>query len=269
MARQPNTGSGQTDLQEPKLYGELAEWWPLLSPPEEYAEEAAFYRKLLLEAAQRPLKRVLELGSGGGSNASYLKSRFTMTLVDRSPAMLAISGRLNPECRHIQGDMRTARLDQRFDAVFVHDAVAYITNEPDLKAVMETAYLHCEPGGAALFCPDHIRENFAPLTDHGGYDGSDGRALRYLEWTWDPDPSDCLITTDYAYLIRERDGATRAVHDRHIGGLFSRADWLHWLAAAGFEPSVRPLELSDVPQGQYEVFIAKKSASAGGSTGRC
>jgi hypothetical protein len=26
----------------PKLYGELASWWPLLSSPDDYAEEAAF-----------------------------------------------------------------------------------------------------------------------------------------------------------------------------------------------------------------------------------
>jgi hypothetical protein len=31
----------------PKLYRELADWWPILSAPEEYAEEAAFYEKAL------------------------------------------------------------------------------------------------------------------------------------------------------------------------------------------------------------------------------
>jgi hypothetical protein len=31
---------------------------------------------------------LLELGSGGGNNASHLKSRFQMLLVDRSPTML-------------------------------------------------------------------------------------------------------------------------------------------------------------------------------------
>lgn len=37
----------------PKLYAELASWWPLLSSPEEYAEEAAFYGKTLVESCQR------------------------------------------------------------------------------------------------------------------------------------------------------------------------------------------------------------------------
>ena len=28
----------------PKLYNEIAPWWPLISPPEEYEEEAGIYR---------------------------------------------------------------------------------------------------------------------------------------------------------------------------------------------------------------------------------
>jgi hypothetical protein len=35
----------------PRLYRELAEWWPLLSAPEDYAEEAEEYRRLIDEAS--------------------------------------------------------------------------------------------------------------------------------------------------------------------------------------------------------------------------
>ena len=80
-----------------KLYSELAAWWPLLSPPEEYAEEAALYG-LVLEAYSRdPVRTLLELGSGGGSNASHLKRKFTLTLVDSAPEMLVVSRQLNPD----------------------------------------------------------------------------------------------------------------------------------------------------------------------------
>lgn len=243
----------------PKLYGELAQWWSLLSAPEDYAEEAALYQRAIIEGAARPLTTLLELGSGGGNNASHLKRRFTMTLVEPSPGMLEVSQRLNPECEHVLGDMRTVRLGRRFDAVFVHDAVCYMTTEADLRAAMETAFLHCEPGGVALFAPDHVRETFGPSTDHGGHDG-EGRSLRYLEWTWDPDPSDTVYAVDYAYLLREPDGTVRAEHDRHIEGLFARADWLRWLTDAGFQPSVVPIEHSEIPSGEYEVFVASRPA---------
>lgn len=241
----------------PKLYREFASWWPLLSPPAEYAEEAAAYQRILLAAGDPPVNTLLELGSGGGNNASHLKPRFRMTLVDRSPGMLEMSRALNPECEHVEGDMRTVRLGRQFDAVFVHDAVVYMTTEADLRRAVETAFVHCRPGGVALFVPDHVRENFRPSTDHGGHDGP-GRSLRYLEWTWDPDPNDTTYVVDYAYLLREGDGSARAEYDRHIEGLFARADWLRILRDVGFEPSVVPFEHSELGPGEYEAFVGRR-----------
>ncbi|HEX9890758.1 MAG TPA: methyltransferase domain-containing protein [Actinomycetota bacterium] len=230
--------------QGPRLYGELASWFHLLTPPSEYEEEAAIYRSLL-----GPVRTVLELGSGGGNNASHLKAHSEMTLVDPSEAMLDLSRALNPECRHLAGDMRTLRLDQRFDAVFIHDAIDYMTTLDDLRAAMATARHHLEPGGVALLCPDHLRDTFRPGTDHGGTDDGD-RGLRYLEWTWDPDPSDTTYVADYAYLLREGD-QVRVEHDRHVCGLFSRAQWLDALRGSGFRPEIAP-----GPDG-LEVFVAR------------
>ena len=162
-----------------KLYDQLSEWWPLLSPPSEYEEEAKFYRQCLLRFGDAPARTLLELGSGGGNNALYLKQHFELTLVDPSPGMLSVSRTLNPECEHHSGDMRTFRLNRQFDRVFIHDAIVYMTTLDDLRQAIQTAYLHCRPGGTALFAPDHVRETFHPGVDHGGSDGKD-RALRYL-----------------------------------------------------------------------------------------
>ena len=244
----------------PKLYTELASWWPLLSAPAEYAEEAEFYWRTLAEACDRPPRTLLELGSGGGNNASFLKHHVAeLVLVDVSAGMLEVSRALNPECVHVEGDMRTVRLGRQFDAVFVHDAIVYMTTEADLRRAIETALVHCRPGGAALFAPDHVRENFRPSTDHGGHDAG-RRGLRYLEWTWDPDPADTTYTVDYAYLLREEDGSTQMEHDRHIEGLFSRADWLRLLRAVDFDPSIVPFDHSELEPGSYELFIGRRTA---------
>lgn len=239
----------------PKLYNELAPWWPLMSSPAEYVEEAAFYQRTLEAAARRPLVTLVELGSGGGNNASHLKARFEMVLVEPAAGMLAVSQTLNPECEHVLGDMRTIRLGRQFDGVFVHDAVAYLTTEADLQLAIETAFVHCRPGGAALFAPDHVRENFRASTDCGGNDG-DERGLRYLSWCWDPDPDDTTYLTDYAYLLRMPDGTMQVEHDRHVEGLFARADWLRWLHEAGFEARAVNLEHSEVEPGTHEIFVA-------------
>src|SRR5262249_2034869 len=127
-----------TDSGEMRMYAELAPWWPLLSAPSDYEEEAAIYANVLEDNATIPLEHVLELGSGGGNNASHMKARFRMTLVDVSEGMLAVSRALNPDCAHHQGDMRRVRLGREFDAVFVHDAVSYMASEADLRAAVQT-----------------------------------------------------------------------------------------------------------------------------------
>lgn len=243
---------------QPLLYTELAEWFHLLTHPDDYAEEAAEWSRFIAEALGHPPATLLELGSGGGNNASYMKIGTQLTLSDLSPPMLALSRRINPECEHLVGDMRSVRLDRMFDAVFIHDAICYITSADDLRRTFETAFQHCAPGGVALFVPDEVRETFKPTTDCGGHDapsdGPDaGRALRYLEWTWDPDPADDEIVTDFAYLLRERDDSSRALHDRHRFGLFPRATWLGLMKEAGFV-DCKPRE---TPIGS-QPFIARK-----------
>ena len=234
-----------------RLYNELAEWWPLLSAPEEYEEEAAFYAATLQDACDP--RTVLELGSGGGNNASHMKRHFDMTLVDMSDGMLDVSRALNPECVHLLGNMRTVRLGREFDAVFVHDAICYMTTESDLKSVFETAYVHCREGGAALFCPDYVRENFQTGTDHGGHDGN-GRSMRYMDWTWDPDPSDTEYLVDMTYVMRVGEAEPRVAQERWVEGLFPEKRWLDLLADVGFEASTRRFDHSDGPLGAV-VFV--------------
>ena len=238
----------------PKLYGELASWFHLLSSPPDYAEEAEFARGLIQEASATPPGNVLELGSGGGNNASHLKAYFKMTLVDLSSGMLELSKKLNPESEHIRGDMKTLRLGRTFDAVFIHDAIMYMTNEADLERSLETASIHCKPGGGLLVMPDVIRETFVSLTTHGGHDSNDGdgRSIRYIEWTFDPDPTDTTYTVDFAYLLRAGTKPVHVVHDTHVFGIFARDTWLRLLRSAGFEARA----MAD-PWGR-EVFTGKK-----------
>jgi ubiquinone/menaquinone biosynthesis C-methylase UbiE len=238
----------------PKLYTDLSSWFHLLSDPADYAEEAEFARGLLVEASSTPPVTLLELGSGGGNNASHLKAHFKIMLVDLSQGMLDLSRTINPECEHLQGDMKTIRLGRIFDTVLIHDAIMYMTCEADLRQAIETAFVHCKPGGSALFMPDLIRETFVSLTTHGGHDSTtaDGRAIRYIEWRFDHEPTDTTYTVDFAYLLREKNEPVRVVHDTHVFGIFPRDTWLRLLREAGFDPR----SIAD-PWGR-EVFVCKR-----------
>lgn len=243
--------------QSPLLYSQLADWFHLLTRPEDYAEEAEFYRRTILSTSPLPPSTLLELGSGGGNNASHMKAHFQLTLVDISPHMLSISRSINPECEHILGDMRTIRLSRVYDAVFIHDAISYLTTLSDLEQAIQTAWIHCRTGGVALFAPDFTRETFQAGTSHGGYDAA-MRGMRYLEWRWDPDPSDATYVVDFAYLLRDESGDVRVEADRHHMGLFSRLEWLETIHQAGFEASAIPFEHSEIEAGSSEIFVGVK-----------
>ena len=56
-----------------RLYRDLADWYPLLTPVGDYAEEAAFYLLLFKTHCKQPPRTLLDLGCGGGHNAAHLK----------------------------------------------------------------------------------------------------------------------------------------------------------------------------------------------------
>ncbi len=238
------------------LYGRLAPWWPLVSPVREYREEASFVLGLLPDAGPQR-QTLLELGSGGGHNATYLAERFDLTLVDLSEQMLAMSRRLVPGAEHVCADLRSVRLGRRFDVVFVHDAIDYMTTELDLRDALASAFLHLVPGGTAVFLPDATREIFEPGHDAGGSDGADGRGVRFLEWTVDPDPAGTVVRTDYVFLLRHRDGQVEAVHDTHHTGLFPRQTWLRLLRQVGFDAR-RITETTSEDRVPRDVFLASR-----------
>ena len=237
-----------------KLYESLADWWPVISPPSEYAEEAALYVDVIRSAARGPVREVLELGSGGGNNASHMKHAFDLTLVEPADGMREVSRALNPECEHVAGDMRSVRLGRAFDAVFVHDAVMYMTTEDDLRAALATVAAHLAPGGVALVAPDATTETFEEATEHGGGEDASGRRARYLQWTLAPDnPGETSFETHYAFLLREPDGTVRAAHDVHREGLFPRATWLRLFGEVGLAAELVPREIEGA---EYDSFIA-------------
>lgn len=215
------------------LYQELADWWPLISPPQEYAVEAACLARMI-RAAPGPAATALDLGSGGGHVALHLRPLLVMTLVDLSPGMLAVSARLNPGCDHVQGDMRGIRLGREFDVVLVHDAVDYMTTAADLEQVIATALAHCRPGGTALFVPDHTAESFRPGPGSGGGRDQARRQASFRERLSDPDPGDSWIEAEYEFRLRPAGGDVRVIRETHRLGAFAHRDWLALLAAAGF-----------------------------------
>lgn len=240
MPRSPRTRRASATSAEPlpRLYGDLAWLWPLLSPPEHYQEEAetllgAYHQLARRKKGKRP--RLLELGAGGGHPLAHLTGEFDCTATDLSAAMLENCARLVPAARRVLGDMRTLRLDERFDMVLIHDAIDYMTSSADVRAALATAAAHLAPGGILFVAPTYTRDNF--VDGEADHDADPSANLTYLSYVHDRDPSDSEYELVLVYLIR--DAESRAVEvtvDRHRCGVFAEDEWLSFMAEANFQP---------------------------------
>ena len=241
-----------TDPPLPRLYDDLAWLWPRLSPPSDYAAEAARIEGLMREHLGPGPRRVLELGAGGGHTLVHLSrlagGQHDCVAADLSDAMLAHCRALIPGITTHVGDMRTLRLEGgggAFDVVLIHDAVDYLLTEADLSRTFDTAALHLRPGGLLLVAPTYTAETFvdgdaatdvAPEAAPPPAGGDAGPEVTYFTFVHDPDPAD--TTFEMILLVLIRDGATRrveVVEDRHVCGLFPAATWLTLLAEAGLD----------------------------------
>lgn len=222
-----------------RLYDDLAHLWPLVSPPEDYADEARCWRDALQAKLGPGRHRILELGVGGGHNLSHLIAYYQATAVDISPRMLENSKRLNPGVEHAVGDMRTVRLGRRFKAVLIHDAISYMLTEDDLRAAFTTAREHLEPGGVFITAPDWFKEQFAGTRITHHTNRRDDVEVTTIEYVHDPDPSDTTIESLFFYIIKDGNG-THVEQDRHVMGLFPERTWLRLLAETGFNAEKWP-----------------------------
>jgi SAM-dependent methyltransferase len=239
----------------PRLYADLAWVWPFLSPPEDYADEFAVYHRLFQENGIRDGATLLHLGSGGGSLDWHLKQHYRLTGVDLSPAMLTHAQGVNPEVEYVPGDIRTVRLGRTFDAVLLHDAIAYLTTLDDLRAGLQTVAAHLPPGGVLLCLPEQLPSHFEQHHTAAQTRGEGARSVTTIEVDFDPDPADRTFETTYVFLIREN-GALTVEVDTHVVGFHDLTEILHTLTAVGFQPSISRENLGEPDCEDYPLITA-------------
>lgn len=232
------------EIEQGRLYRDLADIMPLISPPGEYAEEAAHWRTVLREKLGEGKHPILELGVGGGYNLSHLSHEFEATAVDISESMLALCRQLNPGVELHLGDMRRIRLGRKFSAVLIHDAVSTMLSEADVSAAFGTAAAHLNPGGVLIASPDRYGETFREPEIEKIVHSDCQRKLACLEYTYDPDPGDTAVETIMVFLI-ESQGRLRIELDRHVTGLFPLTTWIRLMDEAGFRADVHSFVLGE------------------------
>ncbi len=122
-------------------YNDLAWTEPIIAPPKDCQEEAALFCQVIKE------------------HSRIFKKHFQVTGVDISEGMLKVAASINPDVSYLSGDMRSIRMDGKFDCVAIPDSIFYMKTKEDLHKAVVTAYEHLVPGGMLLITAQ-IAEQF-------------------------------------------------------------------------------------------------------------
>jgi SAM-dependent methyltransferase len=182
----------------------------------------------------RPEARsILDVGCGTGAHlAAFAGLGFEVEGVELSEAMLAQCRRTVPSVPVHAGDMRTFRLDRRFDAVVsLFGAIGYMTTLDQVRAALATMRDHLVGGGVLVvepwFEPDdwHDGAVFGEGTEEGDL------AVARVSRSWrEGDVS--VIEMRYALAKPDR---TWSFEEVHRMGLFTTKQQLEVYRDAGFE----------------------------------
>lgn len=131
--------------------------YDILYREKDYEAECDLIEESGRRFAAQPVHRILDLGCGTGGHALPLTRRgYEVVAIDRSEEMLGEArrkaGLAGVSTRFVQGDLRTIRLDERFDLVAMMFAVlGYQLTDDDVGQALATCRAHLEPGGVLVF----------------------------------------------------------------------------------------------------------------------
>jgi SAM-dependent methyltransferase len=139
------------------IFADYAAYYDLLNQDKDYEREADYIYGLLRNHDPSCVN-ILDLGCGTGRHDRLLASKgCRVTGVDMAEKMLSTarsSSRQPADCEpeYLLGDIRSIRLERKFDAVIsVFHVMSYQVSNDDIQRVFATAYHHLDDGGIFVF----------------------------------------------------------------------------------------------------------------------
>lgn len=141
-----------------------------------------------LKAFHAKRKRILECGPGSGFNSRFMaeQTKGEVFALDISAAAVTTyeNTRDLANCTVVQADLMEAPFPDDYFDFIIADGVLHHT--PDTRLAVEALYRKLQPGGqfffyvykkmgpARVFCDEHIRKNFMPMTPDECYAACEG-----------------------------------------------------------------------------------------------
>lgn len=185
-------------------YDRIAEWY------DASRDRQLMEREYLdIMAARLPAGgSVLDLGCGAGEPLAgfFIRKGFSVTGVDGSPKMIAMSRERFPGMSWLEGDMRGLSLGRRFDAVLAWDSFFHLSKE-DQRAMFPVFGAHLNPEGLLLFTT-------------GPADGDSSGVMRGEEFRYSS-----LDAAEYRRLLAEQ-GLDVLLHKPEDPACGGHTEWL-------------------------------------------
>lgn len=212
----------------------------------DYAAETAEVAGLIRQ--HRPgAESVLDVACGTGGHLRFLAGEFGHAEgLELSADMLARAAAKVPGVPLHRGDMRSFRLDRRFDAITcMFSSIAYLRSTGELDRTLACLAGHLVPGGVLLIEPWEFPDTFRP-----GYVAcdraktGDRTLVRMSHSVRDGDATRMAVH----YLDADSTGI-RAYQETHLFRLFTRTEYETALYRAGCTAEL--IQTRHVPRGLF------------------
>ncbi len=182
-------------------YNQLAKYYDLLYQDKDYPKEARFIRQIVRRRCPNA-KSLLDVGCGTGTHLRLLQDDFkTLAGVDLSPQIVTEAKKKVPQAQFAVGDMKTFRLNQRFDVLTcLYSVFNYNLTPKEARQTLKNFASHLQPKGLlilALYTPHNTEKK---LSLHLGRDERT-QVAKLNQFTYDPKTQ--LETSEFMVLIKE------------------------------------------------------------------
>ena len=234
------------------VFNEYARYYDLLYRDKDYTGETDYVHNLIQK--QCPGARtILNLGCGSGRHDRCLVDRgYAVTGVDISEEMLAAarnSAAGNDSLHYVQGDARSVRLEETFDAVIsLFHVMSYQTTNQDLLVAFATAHSHLKPGGTFIFdCwygPGVLTD--PPTIRLKELEDETITVTRIAQPVVHPNKN--VVDVNYRVFLRDKEsGAVREIVETHRMRYLFQPEVDLMLTMSGFEPQTSEEWLTSAP----------------------
>lgn len=232
-------------------YGRTAHVYDLLyrAAGKDWAAESREVHDLI-RARDPSARSLLDVACGTGGHLRHLANWYEVTGVDLEPDMLAEARRHLPKTPLVEADMRSFRLDKRFNAVIcLSSAVGHLSTVEDLATAVATMTLHLAPGGL-LIVDGWVLPQFWLGTVATHIDTAEDESIKVARVLQTRRVGDITHLADHSLIATE--AGVEYVMTEHEMRLFAREEYEQAFRAAGLS-----VETQDSPMPGRDRYIGQ------------